>query len=201
MRRMYNRYLIYNELKDMDYDWFVIMRSDLFFVNYFTDINKIKEDALNIYRKCNWKGYNNNLIVFHKNNIEKILTYIKTFLDGSFLNFALRTKQKNVNEERFFKYNMDIKNIKPNYINNVWYTSADSIKGFTTWAKIKIANNGDIYKYKEEYDDAMTRHINKAKPINQKPKNIKLNNILLHKKLLHLQMFKKLKSFNRLKLL
>ena len=156
IRRMYNRYLIYNELKDSDYEWFVISRSDYYFVDYFYDLNELKKDCLNLCDSCSWGGLNNNIIIFHKNLFEKVLTYIKIFLKGDFLDYYLNNCNNScINEENFFMINMIINDVKINFIKNKWFISADNLNEITTWEKIKKSDNNHYYKYKSEYDDCM----------------------------------------------
>lgn len=159
IRRMYNRYLIFNELQNSDYEWFVILRSDLYFVDYFYDLSQLKNDCLNLYKKGDWGGLNNNFLVFHKSLFENVLNYIKFFLNGNVLNYYLNNYDNSdeINEEKFFHINMKINNIKFNYIENMWYISADDLEETTTWAKIQKSNNGDYFKYNYDYLDAINK--------------------------------------------
>lgn len=177
IRRMYNRYLIYKELKNIKYDWYVILRSDLYFVDDFV-IDQIKP-TLNLYQKGGHNGLNNNLIVFNKENFEKVLTYIKNFLNGSFLNYYKRHHSNLfLNEELFFGVNMNLQNIEPNFIETRWYISANSQQDYTTWAGVHKSIDGDLYKYDYDYNDCMIYL--KRKNINNKnfENNIKLEQIL-----------------------
>ena len=152
IRRMYNRYLIYHMLKKYNYDWFIILRSDLYFVDYFYDINFFNAGELTLAKITNWGGLNNNLIIFDKSIIDNILLYITNFLNLSFFNHIKQSKKKRkINEEIFFMNNMIINNVKTRLIDHMWYISADSPTAYTTWNKIKVAPNGDIYKYEQDY--------------------------------------------------
>lgn len=148
IRRMFNRYVIYNDFKHLDYEWYIIMRSDLFFLDDF-NIDELNEDCLNISQNCNFRGYNNNLIVFHKKNIDKILNYIINFLNGELLNKYLHQyNNQDINEETFFKMSMDVADVKINYLKNTWFISANSVNDTNTWnTEIKKSELGHIYKY------------------------------------------------------
>lgn len=158
IRRMYNRYLIYEMLKDKQYDWFVLLRSDLFFINDFYDISAFDTSKLYCYEKGGWGGVNNNLIVFHKNIFEKVLTYIKNFLNLSFLNFLNDNLDLNnvyLNEEVFFMYNMKLNQIDFSFIPTVWFISGDE-GDVNTWDfPLRKDVNGYFYKYDYDYNDAM----------------------------------------------
>jgi hypothetical protein len=164
IRRMYNRYLIYNELKNCDYDWFIILRSDLYFVDDFYDVSQLKIDCLNIHENGGWGGYNNNLIAFSKYSFENVLNYIQSFLNGKMLHYYLNINNiifYTLNEEKFFALNMMANDVEINYIKNMWYISADETDEYTTWASIKQIN-GDYYKYDYDYFEAQD-YINNKK--------------------------------------
>ncbi len=161
IRRMYNRYLIYNMLKDTDYDWYILTRSDLYFLDNFHDVSKFDSDSLHVYEKLGWNGLNNNFIVFHKNNFKKILTYLHNFLNNTLLNYIKNSNNlRRLNEERFFFYSMNAINIKVNTFKNMYYISGDDEREYTTWARIIKESNGDIHKY-DDYFDALKNVQNK----------------------------------------
>jgi hypothetical protein len=159
IRRMYNRYLIYEYFKDKNYDWYIISRSDFYFVDNFYDISNFNKNNLYVAELGDWGGINNNLIIFNKINFEKILTYIKTFLSGQFLNIvnnkikirSLRKFMKIINEEKFFMFNMEIANIQISKLQLLWYISGDEITNYTSWYPFKKSEIGDIYKYDYDY--------------------------------------------------
>lgn len=156
IRRMFNRYIIYNMLKNLNYEWFIILRSDLYFVDTFYDILSFDNNTLYHYGDGCYGGINNNLIVFHKNIFDKVLTYIHNFLNLNLLNFYILNSDPSnrfgINEEIFFMCNMLISKIKTESIATKWFISAD--KGdISTWASIKQDSNGYLYKYDYDYND------------------------------------------------
>lgn len=153
MRRMYNRYLIYENMKLKNYEWFIISRSDLYFVQDIQDITKLDKNTIYATDIAYFNGINNNMMIFHKNMFEKTLTYIKLFLNNSFSNYFINNNLKDsLNEELFFSYCIDIYDIPFGYIKNITYKSADDIDDYTTCGKICKSNTGDLYKYEDEYE-------------------------------------------------
>jgi len=122
IRRMFNRYVLFNELKNSDYEWFIITRSDLLFVNDF-DLSELKDDCLNISLVDDL--YDNDLIAFHKSNLEKILNYIIHFLNGSVLEkYKSSYNNQKIDEQTFFKMNMEISNVNVHFIKKLWNLSS-----------------------------------------------------------------------------
>ena len=111
IRRMYNRYLIYEEIiKNSEYEWLILLRSDLFFVDYF-DMDELNDSCINMTNVSCWKsGYNNNFIAIPKSLFRPTLTYILQFLNGNFMEHYMKqpsNRMVTINEELFFKINMD----------------------------------------------------------------------------------------------
>jgi len=126
IRRMFNRYILLNELKKLDYEWFIITRSDLHFINDFNDISQLKYDCLNIFSNDS-DMYNNDFIAFHKSNLEKILNYIIHFLNGSVLEkYKSNYNNQKIDEQTFFKINMEISNVNIHFIKNTWTISSEN---------------------------------------------------------------------------
>lgn len=118
IRKMFNRYILFSELKNLDHEWFIVTRSDLLFVNDF-DLSELKDDCLNIALVDNL--YDNDLIAFHKSNLEKILNYIIYFLNGSVLEkYKSSYNNQKINEQTFFKMNMEISNVNVHFIKKLW---------------------------------------------------------------------------------
>lgn len=118
IRKMFNRYILFSELKNLDHEWFIVTRSDLLFVNDF-DLSELKDDCLNIALVDNL--YDNDLIAFHKSNLEKILNYIIHFLNGSVLEkYKSSYNNQKINEQTFFKMNMEISNVNVHFIKKLW---------------------------------------------------------------------------------
>ena len=122
VRKMFNRYVYFSELKNLDYEWFILTRSDLLFVNDF-DISGLKDDCLNIALVYNL--YDNDLIAFHKSNLDKILNYIIHFLNGNVLEkYKSSYNHQKIDEQTFFKMNMEISNVDVHFIEKVWNLSS-----------------------------------------------------------------------------
>jgi hypothetical protein len=157
IRRMYNRYLIYEYLKDKDYDWFIISRSDMCFVDPLVTVSNLEQmshNKLYAYKQGAYNGVNNNLIVFHKDIFNEICNYIHLFLSGKLLNFMLniaRNRTFGLNEEKFFYNCLRAQNINIEYLSIKSYICGDSLKEVTTWVKIRHDPKMNKY-YKYEYD-------------------------------------------------
>lgn len=162
IRRMYNRYLLYDMLRDCDYDWYVILRPDLHFTSEFINIDNLDDRFVYSKNIENFRGYNNNLIIIPR-SLLKSLIYIGNFLNVSLFNYIRDTLPNwcapaaiPFNEELFFKVNMILSKIDINEIPlNMYYISADDELDYTSWSKIKKAKNGDLFKYQTEYNEAM----------------------------------------------
>lgn len=167
IRRMYNRYLIYEYLKDKEYDWFIISRSDMCFVEPLVTMSKLQQmvhDKLYVYKEGSYNGVNNNLIVFHKNIFNEICNYIHLFLSGKLLNFILnisRNRPFGLNEEKFFYNCLRAQNIQIDYLPIKSYICGDSVNEVTTWARIRVDPKlKKIYKYTYDYTVCL-KYLNK----------------------------------------
>lgn len=155
IRRMYNRMLIYEMLKNKPYEWYILLRSDLFFVDDFFDINFFDPKFLYYCEKGGWGGINNNLIVFHKDLFKKILLYITNFLDMKLLMFY-QSQQffTPLNEEKFFMLNMLINKVAVKNMPLKWFISADE-GDISTWASIQKDSDGRLFKYDYDHDECI----------------------------------------------
>ena len=159
IRRMYNRHLIHRQLQELqaDYDWYILTRSDMFFLDDFpmhqcTNPNTLYSAAVG----C-WRGINNNLLVFGAPLREKVLNYITLFLEGSMARIGNPiTPREGMGEEEFCKRGMDLQQVNQATINHNWFISADSEDELRTWESTSIHRhaNGQLYKYKEEFESA-----------------------------------------------
>jgi len=184
IRRMYNRYLIYKMLVNTNYEWFIILRSDLYFNDLFYSINYFDKGVLTISKNYNWSRCNNNMMIFDRSIFENVLLYIKNFLNNNLLNFIINNNilDVKVNEEIFFIYNMLINNVNINKIHNKWYISADNINDNTTWGTIKESSEGHLFKYEDDYDNSRKIYYSKNNEDEYYIKNIinyKKNGIFL----------------------
>lgn len=151
IRRMYNRHLIYEKFKDYDYDWYIILRSDMYFYEKFHDIITFSKDSLHVSNFGNWNGINNNLIVFNKQIMKNVLNYLELFLNGSLITFSTKNKiNKTLNEERFFKLACYASNVKIKHMKTTFcFISGNKNQKFTTWSNLYSYFD---YVYKYEYD-------------------------------------------------
>lgn len=151
IRRMYNRHLIYEKFKDSDYEWFVILRSDMYFYKNFPNILDFSSENLYTYKLGKHDGTNNNLIVFNKKIIREILNYIDLFLDGSLITYTMKNNTiKFLNEEKFFDLALKTSNTRNMDLDDICcFISSNLNDTFTTWEKLKRAEN---YMYKYLYD-------------------------------------------------
>lgn len=151
IRRMYNRHLIYEKFKDLDYEWFVILRSDMYFYKNFPNILDFSSENLYTYKLGKHDGTNSNLIVFNKKKMKEILNYIDLFLDGSLITYSMKNNiDKSLNEERFFDLVLKTSNTCNIDLDDVsCFISGNLNDTFTTWEKFKRAEN---YVYKYLYD-------------------------------------------------
>jgi hypothetical protein len=140
----------------------VLTRSDHYFVDYFHNISTFEENTVSVSDIGDRGGINSNIIVIHKNILQKVLTYIKQFLNGEILNYVHTNKLENqvINEEMFFKYAMNANSVKINYMKNMWFISADNVNDNTS-----ISSNGNIYKYSSDYESAIKYLQNKGKQL------------------------------------
>ena len=158
IRRMYNRHLIYNRLCDSDYDWFIITRSDMCFVDSLVteeQLEKLDTNKIHVYEKGSYEGLNNNLILFHKNIFEKVCNYIDNLLSGNLYKYIVgKPRYYKLNEEKFFHVNILYNNVDVNFIPIKSYICGDSMKEKTTWGRFKIDKaNNIIHKYNYDYDE------------------------------------------------
>jgi len=176
IRRMYNRYVLLDILKKYDYEWIVLTRSDLHFVRspdaaVLFDRTKIVVAAIGSYGHIN-----NNFVVFHKDHMQQVLGYIHHFLDTAFVNHMRSKNYEKTNEEGFFETMMQLSNVKHTKTDSCWYISADSVEDHTTWATIK-QNNGDLFKYGDEYKHAKT-HLSVLRSPTRNSASDKIPNII-----------------------
>lgn len=160
IRRMYNRMLIYEMLKHKSYEWYILSRSDLFFIDDFFDISFFDPNFLHYCERGGWGGINNNLLVFHRDLFDKVLLYITNFFDMKLL-MCYKSQQifTAINEEKFFMLNMLINSVPIKHIPLRWFISADE-GDISTWADIRKDSEGRLYKY--DYDhDACIDYINR----------------------------------------
>jgi hypothetical protein len=205
IRRMYNRHLIYEKFKDSHYEWFVILRSDMYFYKNFPNVSEFSSENLYTYKLGKHEGINNNLIVLNKTKMKEILNYIDLFLDGSLITYSMKNKTRRyLNEERFFQltlktsntYNVDLDDIS-------CFISGNLNDTFTTWEDLKRAEN---YVFKYEYDFTQfcenTNQTHLLKTVNhlcyQKKQN-SINQTHLLKTINHLSSQKKQNSINQKK--
>ena len=156
IRRMYNRHLIYRHVQNADYDQYIVARSDLYFLDAFPinqcqDLNTLYSAAVG-----QWRGLNNNLLVFGAPLREAVLNYITRFLDGSIAGRGNSPTPHGMNEEEFFKRAMDLQKVRQATLRHNWFISADSREELCTWqhASIHKHASGLLYKYRAEFETA-----------------------------------------------
>lgn len=151
IRRMYNRHLIYKFIveNNLEYDYYVLTRSDHMFVN---DFNPPIGDKLIVSNVQSHGGINSNLLVVPKSQLHA-LEYCKVFLDGSVANL-----KGGLNEEQFFMRCIQLLKIPVQAVKNTWFISGDTTHDYKTWGNFfKCNSTGFIYKKPEEFDSAMDK--------------------------------------------
>ena len=158
IRRMYNRHRLYRQLQTADYDWYVLTRSDMYFLADFP-INECPDPNL-LYSanggRCG--GINNNLLVFGKPLLEKALNYITLFLNGAIAGLGNQdiSSPHGMGEEEFFARAMALQNVQQADIRHIWFISADSTSELCTWRDSRVHQHpgGLLYKYRREFERA-----------------------------------------------
>lgn len=161
IRRMYNRHLIHQLLQSIgaDYDWYIVTRSDMYFVSDFPIDQCTDPNLLYSANGGRWWGINNNLLVFGAPLRKAALNYITLFLDGSIARLGNQgNKPFGMGEEMFFSRAMGLQNVHQADIRHNWFISADSLDEITTWKNplnaIKQHPSGLLYKYQTEFERA-----------------------------------------------
>ena len=157
IRRMYNRHRVYKLLQGCEYQWYILARSDLYFLADFPidqcrDPGKLYSAAVG-----QWRGINNNLLMFGSPLRRAVLNYITLFLDGSIARLGNSPTPWGMNEEEFFKRAMDLQSVPQQTLHHNWFISADSTDELCTWGAASIHQHasGLLYKYQEEFDSAL----------------------------------------------
>ena len=156
IRRMYNRHLLYRHLQNADYDRYILMRSDLYFLADFPIAACPDPNTLYGADVMRWRGINNNLLVFGAPLREKVLNYITLFLDGSIARLGHSPTPLGMNEEEFFHRAMTLQSVNSATFKHNWFISADSLDELITWKSDTVRQhpNGQLYKYQDEFEQA-----------------------------------------------
>ena len=156
IRRMYNRHLIYQQLKNADYSQYILTRSDMYFLDDFPLNRCADPHTLYIGPAGNSGGVNNDLLVFGAPIREAVLNYLTLFLDGTLARAGNPPDSNGLTEPGLFQRICDLQKINRSTLPHTWFVTADAGLGLCDRDAVLFRRHpsGLLYKNRRDFEEA-----------------------------------------------